>query len=77
MLEIIENEEYSLGFQSGGHQFTLNVYLGNNFPNEKPRFIINPCINHHWINLNNGEIENAPGLLNVININIFNISSYF
>lgn len=45
----------------------LNVFLGANFPNEKPLIIVTPKIQHEWIpDPSTGEIQTAPGLLNVI-----------
>lgn len=48
----------------------LNVFLGGNFPNEKPLIIVTPKIQHEWIpDPATGEVQNAPGLLNVIELN--------
>lgn len=48
----------------------LNVFLGGNFPNEKPLIIVTPKIQHEWIpDQATGEVQNAPGLLNVIELN--------
>lgn len=63
--EVKKNEEYSVGFVSDGRQLKLNVYLGTNFPNEKPRISISPRIRHEWVQEQTGEVQNAPGLVNV------------
>lgn len=63
--EIKVNEEYSVGFLSDGRQLMINVYLGSNFPNEKPRIVVSPLVKHPWINDQTGEVQGAPGLLNV------------
>lgn len=60
---IKENEEYSTTFTSGGRQISITVLLGPNFPNERPRIVATPPVQHHWCNAN-GEIDKAPGLLN-------------
>lgn len=61
---IKENEEYSIAFTSGQRSITLTVIIGADFPNEKPRIILSPAIQHPWCNISSGEIEKAPGLLN-------------
>lgn len=69
--EVKANEEYSVGFQSDDRQMLLNVYLGSNFPNEKPKIVVTPKIQHEWISdPANGEIQTAPGLRNVYKITI-------
>ncbi|XP_055844700.1 vacuolar protein sorting-associated protein 37A [Episyrphus balteatus] len=62
--EITENEDYTIQFESGGRIFYLNVQLGKNFPTEKPKIIVSPLVQHHWVNSNGFDVENAPGLLN-------------
>ncbi|XP_031638682.1 uncharacterized protein LOC116350852 [Contarinia nasturtii] len=63
--EIKANEEYSVGFKSDDRQMLLNVFLGPKFPNEKPKIVISPKIQHEWIaDFSSGEIQTAPGLLN-------------
>lgn len=67
MTEIKANEEYSVGFVSDDRQMLLTVFLGPNFPNEKPKIVITPRIQHEWIpDQATGEVQTAPGLLNVI-----------
>lgn len=67
--EIKANEEYSVGFQSDDRQMVLNVFLGEKFPNEKPKIVITPQIQHEWIpDPSTGEVQTAPGLLNVMKI---------
>lgn len=67
MTEIKANEEYSVGFVSDDRQMLLTVFLGVNFPNEKPKILIAPRIQHEWIpDPATGEVQTAPGLLNVI-----------
>lgn len=64
--EVKPNEEYSVGFVLEGRQFVLNVYLSANFPNEKPKIYVSPRVQHEWIpDSSTGEVQNAPGLLNV------------
>lgn len=66
MNEIKANEEYSVGFLSDERQMILNVFLGQNFPNEKPKIVITPRVQHEWIpDAASGEIHTAPGLLSV------------
>lgn len=66
MTEIKANEEYTVGFTSDNRQMLLNVLLGANFPNEKPKIVITPRIQHEWItDPTTGEIQGAPGLLSV------------
>lgn len=79
MTEIKANEEYTVGFVSDKRQMLLDVFLSANFPNDKPKIIITPRIQHEWIpDPATGEIHSAPGLLSV---NIFmcdlNIAVYF
>ncbi|XP_065091427.1 vacuolar protein sorting-associated protein 37A [Ochlerotatus camptorhynchus] len=62
--EVKENEEYLVNFDSGGREIAINIILGANFPNEKPKLIVSPILNHPWVNSSTGEIENAPGILN-------------
>lgn len=64
--EIKANEEYTIGFMSDNRQMLLDVTLSVNFPNEKPKIVITPRIQHEWIpDPASGEIQSAPGLLNV------------
>lgn len=64
--EIKANEEYTVGFTSDNRQMLLDVFLGANFPNEKPKIVITPRIQHEWITDSTaGEIQGAPGLLSV------------
>lgn len=64
--EVKANEEYTVGFTSDDRQFKLNVYLAANFPNDKPKIVIVPRVQHEWISDSaTGEIQTAPGLLNV------------
>lgn len=66
MSEVKANEEYSIGFSSDKRKMFLNVYLGPNFPNEKPKIVITPQIQHEWIpEPATGEVQTAPGLLSV------------
>lgn len=66
MTEIKANEEYTVGFMSDNRQMLLDVSLSVNFPNEKPKIVITPRIQHEWIpDPASGEIHSAPGLLNV------------
>ncbi|XP_058822563.1 vacuolar protein sorting-associated protein 37A [Topomyia yanbarensis] len=62
--EVKENEEYLVTFDSGGREIAINILLGAGFPNEKPKLIVSPILNHPWVNASTGEIENAPGILN-------------
>ncbi|EDS33827.1 conserved hypothetical protein [Culex quinquefasciatus] len=62
-----ENEEYLVNFDSGGREIAINIILGAGFPNEKPKLIVSPILNHPWVNANTGEVENAPGILNALN----------
>lgn len=61
--EIKENEEYSIQFESGDHTLTLTVILSVDFPNENPKFILKPSVQHPWCNYS-GFIDKAPGVLN-------------
>lgn len=65
MVEVSEQTEYCVHFESGGRNFMMTVLLGLNFPNERPKLLLSPIIQHHWVNTNSGEIESAPGLINV------------
>lgn len=66
MTEIKANEEFTVGFTSDNRQMLLDVLLSANFPNEKPKIIITPRIQHEWIpDPATGEIQSAPGLLSV------------
>lgn len=67
--EVIENEVYSIGFTSGTNQLKIYVYLDATQRNEKPKLIVNPLVDHPWVNATTGEIFGAPGLLNVKNRN--------
>lgn len=70
--EIKANEEYTVGFISNNREMLLEVVLSANFPNEKPKIVITPRLQHEWIpDAATGEIQTAPGLLNV---NIFKAS---
>ncbi|KAM7350540.1 vacuolar protein sorting 37A [Cochliomyia hominivorax] len=64
VVEVCELEEYCLHFESGGRNFILTVLLGINFPNERPKLILSPIVQHVWVNASTGEVESAPGLLN-------------
>ncbi|XP_075155664.1 vacuolar protein sorting 37A [Haematobia irritans] len=64
VVEVAELSEYCVHFESGGRNFILTVLLGLNFPNERPKLLLSPIIQHNWINANTGEIEKAPGLVN-------------
>lgn len=55
---------------SSNRQFHLNVYLSSSFPIDKPKLHVTPSINHQWVDGTTGEIQNAPGLLNVNYIDI-------
>jgi len=61
--EVKENCEYRVDFISGGHQLSLLVVLGPEFPLEKPVLKIVPTVQHPWVT-ENGEITGAPGLIN-------------
>uniref|UniRef100_A0A182P042 VPS37 C-terminal domain-containing protein n=1 Tax=Anopheles epiroticus TaxID=199890 RepID=A0A182P042_9DIPT len=63
--EVKENEEYLVNFDCGGREIAINILLGSGFPNEKPKLIVSPILRHPWVNDTTGEIENAPGILNV------------
>lgn len=64
--EIKVGEEYSVGFVTDGRQAVLKVFLGPKFPNEKPKIVVNPLMQHDWIpDPKTGLIQSAPGLLNV------------
>ena len=63
--EVKENEEYLVNFDCGGREIAINILLGSGFPNEKPKLIVSPILRHPWVNGTTGEIENAPGILNV------------
>lgn len=66
MTEIVPNEEYTVGFKCGGkRKAQIQVLLPQEFPNEKPRLLVSPTLNHQWVDCN-GVITNAPGLVNVI-----------
>ncbi|XP_045457969.1 vacuolar protein sorting-associated protein 37A-like [Melitaea cinxia] len=62
--EINENSEYRVEFEANGRNFSLNVILNPEFPNEKPNIFINPLISHPWILENSNQIIGAPGLIN-------------
>ena len=64
MVEVKENEEYCLHFKSAGRNITLSVQLDQSFPQQRPKLVISPLLHHPWINML-GEVEGAPGLLNV------------
>ncbi|XP_054727046.1 vacuolar protein sorting-associated protein 37A [Anastrepha obliqua] len=64
VVEVAEQEEYCIHFESGGRTLLLAVQLGANFPNERPKLVISPTVQHHWVNSATGEVETAPGLLN-------------
>ncbi|XP_062565413.1 vacuolar protein sorting-associated protein 37A-like [Armigeres subalbatus] len=62
--EVTENEEYLVNFESGGRDIAINIILGPEFPNAKPKLVVSPILSHPWVNTSTGEIENAPGILN-------------
>ncbi|XP_055696415.1 vacuolar protein sorting-associated protein 37A [Lutzomyia longipalpis] len=62
--EVIECEEYTVGFESDGRPFVITVFLGPSFPNEKPKVVISPSVEHPWVFGPTGEVNGAPGLLN-------------
>lgn len=64
-MEIRANEEYSVGFEAAGQAFQLDVFLATNFPNETPKLALSPTVNHPWVQSGSGNIQNAPGLINV------------
>lgn len=63
-MEIIEGNEYEVGFQSGANNLVLKVILSPEFPTDKPILKIMPNVVHPWIS-SDGEVTSAPGLLNV------------
>lgn len=65
MTEIRNCELYTVGFSSGGRTFKIDVLLAAAFPDVRPQLVISPSIEHPWVNGATGEIEKAPGLLNV------------
>lgn len=66
MTEIKAGEEYSVGFMTDGRQAALKVYLSQQFPNEKPKIVVSPLMQHDWIpDPSTGLVHSAPGLLNV------------
>lgn len=73
--EITEGTEYHVQFNAGGNEFSLQVVLSANFPNEKPNLKISPVVMHPWVNTD-GEIVSAPGLLNV-KFNDFKLTIHF
>ncbi|XP_012156942.1 vacuolar protein sorting-associated protein 37A [Ceratitis capitata] len=64
VVEVAEQEEYCIHFESSGRTLLLTVKLSVNFPNERPKIVISPTVQHHWVNAATGEVETAPGLLN-------------
>ncbi|XP_050332076.1 vacuolar protein sorting-associated protein 37A [Bactrocera neohumeralis] len=64
VVEVTEQEEYCIHFETSGRTLVLTVQLGVNFPNERPKIVISPTVQHHWVNAATGEVETAPGLLN-------------
>ncbi|KAJ8985501.1 hypothetical protein NQ317_015043 [Molorchus minor] len=63
VVELVEGEEYEIAFNSGGNQLCLKVYLGKDFPKEKPTLKVVPAVVHPWVDAS-GEVTSAPGLLN-------------
>ncbi|XP_023940522.1 vacuolar protein sorting-associated protein 37A [Bicyclus anynana] len=62
--ELNENSEYRVEFGADGRNFSLNVVLNPEFPNEKPSIFINPVIPHPWLAENSNQVVGAPGLVN-------------
>lgn len=62
--EITEDSEYEVAFKSGKNHLVLTITLGSDFPNQKPRLVVTPLVNHPWVN-KSGVVTSAPGLLNV------------
>ncbi|GAB0098508.1 vacuolar protein sorting-associated protein 37A [Sergentomyia squamirostris] len=62
--EVKENDEYTVSFDSGGRPFFITVFLCPSFPQEKPKIVMSPSVDHPWIYGPTGEVNNAPGLLN-------------
>ncbi|XP_050429020.1 vacuolar protein sorting-associated protein 37A [Adelges cooleyi] len=61
--EINPGKEYCVEFHTKVGKLKFIIQLSTEFPLEKPRIIVSPCITHQWVN-NSGEIVRAPGLLN-------------
>ncbi|KAL0279540.1 UNVERIFIED_CONTAM: hypothetical protein PYX00_001071 [Menopon gallinae] len=61
--EIKEDAEYRVDFIAGDIPMCLHISLPLEFPNEKPQIIVQPPVQHPWVN-DRAETKNAPGLLN-------------
>lgn len=67
--EIKEDAEYRVDFIAGDIPMCLHISLPLEFPAEKPQIVVQPNVQHPWVN-DRAETENAPGLLN------FTVSEY-
>lgn len=54
--EISENTEYRVEFSCDGRNFSLNVVLNPEFPNEKPNIFVNPVFPHPWLAENSNQV---------------------
>ncbi|XP_063392447.1 vacuolar protein sorting-associated protein 37A-like [Cydia fagiglandana] len=61
--EVTENTEYKVDFTINGKNFSLNVILGPEFPNEKPVILVNPPVVHPWVAEHSSQVVGAPGLI--------------
>ncbi|XP_063545565.1 vacuolar protein sorting-associated protein 37A-like [Cydia strobilella] len=61
--EVTENTEYKVDFTINGKNFSLNVILGPEFPNEKPVILVNPPVSHPWVAEHSSQVVGAPGLI--------------
>lgn len=63
-MELQEDVEYQVQFDTGEVRMAITVSLSPEFPLEKPVLRVTPPISHPWCN-EHSEIISAPGLLNV------------
>lgn len=63
VVELREDVEYQVEFESGDMRMAIMVSLSPEFPLEKPVLRVSPPVNHSWCN-EHSEITSAPGLLN-------------
>lgn len=63
VIEVNPLKEYHV--ESENASFNVIIKLSDNFPNEPPLMFVQPIIQHPWIDIHSGQIQGAPGLINV------------
>lgn len=72
---IKEDELYSIDFKAGDKDVKIKISLLD-FPNKKPMFVIEPLLDHPWLD-SSGNVTASPGVLNVRSFVYFFVTHNF